>query len=76
MKDIFFFITLFKWDNYLFDKKNEKSPKKLNNPLNVFKVVSKVATTVSDGIQGLAQDYNSFFVNNNYKELNEIYNIN
>ena len=48
--------------------------KQVNNPLNVFKGVSKIATTVSDGIQGLAQDYNSFFVNNNYKELNEIYN--
>ena len=44
---------------------------KVSNPLNA---ITNVATTVSDGIQGLAQDYNSFFVNNNYKELNEIYN--
>ena len=51
-----------------------KVVKTINQVKNPIGIISKVATTVADGIQGIAQDNNACFINNNLKELREIYN--
>jgi hypothetical protein len=51
-----------------------KVVKTINQVKNPIGIISKVATTVADGIQGIAQDNKTCFINNNLKELREIYN--